>query len=285
MKDLNNIQIKIRIFGKNLQYLRQNSGETQNQISKNLGISRQTISAIEKGRAKPNMVTMCQISDYYGFPLENMFMEMDKKYCVITCDIVDSRSVLNRNKLQLKINDLTRHINRVYENQILTKFNITLGDEFQGVLLRFNHFLDLYMALKTEMFPYQLNVGIGIGTINTKIYKANSHKMDGPAFHFARDMVDRAKQKPGFFYVKTGNSYDEILNLLIEEINYTFLSLTPDQFKLLKIYVELNNQIQVSELLGVSQAYVSRILKQIDFTRIKKIFDGLEDLVNKALEY
>ncbi len=73
--------------------------------------------------------------------------------------------------------------------------------------------------------------------------------------------------------------------MLIEEINYTFISLTPDQFKLLKIYVELNNQIQVSELLGVSQAYVSRILKQIDFTRIKKIFDGLEALVNKAMEY
>ena len=73
--------------------------------------------------------------------------------------------------------------------------------------------------------------------------------------------------------------------MLIEEINYTFISLTPDQFKLLKIYVELNNQIQVSELLGVSQAYVSRILKQIDFARIKKIFDGLEELINKAMEY
>jgi transcriptional regulator with XRE-family HTH domain len=282
--DYDSLESKIKILGKNLQFLRQGQGLTQEEVAGSLGLTRQTVAAIEKGLAKPNIKTVFQIAGFFDTPIESMFMELERKYCVFTCDVVNSRSVLHRQKLESKINSLLKQINRQYENLLLTKFNITLGDEFQGVFRRFHRFLDIFLSIKEGILPYDINIGIGVGSVGTRIYRAHSHKMDGPAFHYARDMVEKAKPFNGHFYIRTGNEYDDILNLLVEEVNFIFSGLTPKQIKLLKLYAERNNQIQVSEILGVSQAYVSRILKTLNYERIKRIFDEIEILINRSLK-
>ena len=109
--------------------------------------------------------------------------------------------------------------------------------------------------------------------------------MDGPAFHYAREMIDRSKSKGGYFYIKTAHPFDAIINLLLDEVNHLFEKLTPKEINVLHLYFSLNNQIQVAELLEVSQGYVSRILKQTKFDRIKTIMEEIEILINSAMKF
>ena len=285
MQDNSSFKSKVQVIGRNLRYFRNQFGITQNHLSSALNISRQTISAFEKGTGQPNLKTLNMFADYFGMPLERFLIEQDVNFCVITCDVVNSRAVLNRSKLQKKIASLLRNLNREYSHQLVTKFNITLGDEFQGVCSYFSKFLDLYLDIRVGLLPYSVSIGIGLGPIGTKLYKANSHKMDGPAFHYAREMIDRSKSKGGYFYIKTAHPFDAIINLLLDEVNHLFEKLTPKEINVLHLYFSLNNQIQVAELLEVSQGYVSRILKQTKFDRIKTIMEEIEILINSAMKF
>lgn len=275
---------KIEIIRRNLRYLRNQFGISQAQLADALDLSRQTLSALEKGSGRPTLKTIHSIADYFGVSIEAFFYDMGERFCVITCDVVDSRSVTNRGKLQRKIIEFNRSINRSYGSHLVTRFNITLGDEFQGVMRNFNKFLELYLDIRTGMLPYSVSMGVGIGQIETRLYKANSNKMDGPAFHYAREMVELGKRRKGHIYLKTGKIHDRVVNLLLEELNEKFEVLSAKQIQILHQYIKLNNQIQVADLMGVSQAYVSNVLKLVGYNRVKRIMDEIETLVERSGE-
>lgn len=60
---------------------------------------------------------------------------MKHHYCVIIGDIDKSRTLQRRARIQEKFKEAVAAINKEFKNDIASKFLITLGDEFQGVLL------------------------------------------------------------------------------------------------------------------------------------------------------
>ena len=53
------------IFQMKIKEARKNSGYTQQQVEDNTGISRNTISRIEKGTREPNIETLGKLIDFY----------------------------------------------------------------------------------------------------------------------------------------------------------------------------------------------------------------------------
>ena len=64
------------------------------------------------------------------------FSCLDKQYIAIIGDIKNSRKIDNRKEVQTKLNGVLDEINQTYCEEIAAGFLITLGDEFQGLLLR-----------------------------------------------------------------------------------------------------------------------------------------------------
>lgn len=62
-------------FGERLKEARKKSGKTQEMVSKDLHVSRQTISSWETERSYPDINFLIQISDYYNLSLDTLLKE------------------------------------------------------------------------------------------------------------------------------------------------------------------------------------------------------------------
>ena len=56
-----------------LKELRETHGYSQDQLAKKLGVSRQTIISIEKGRYNPSLPLALQMGQMFATPVENIF--------------------------------------------------------------------------------------------------------------------------------------------------------------------------------------------------------------------
>ena len=116
-------------------------------------------------------------------------------YIAVIGDIKDSRLLNNRGEIQKQLIEAFNHINIEYKKEIASKFTITLGDEFEGLLCSTEHLLEIIKYIQMAMFPVGFHFGIGIGKIYTRIYFERVNEIDGPAFYAARNAINDIRQK------------------------------------------------------------------------------------------
>lgn len=121
--------------------------------------------------------------------MHNIYRGIYMIYYAIIGDVKDSRTLPNRNDVQEKLKKVLLDINRIYNEDIAADFLITLGDEFQGLMLKSNNIIKIVKHIQRELHPIQIRFGIGIGEISTKINKKAAIGADGPAFYAARNVI------------------------------------------------------------------------------------------------
>lgn len=115
-------------------------------------------------------------------------------YGVVTMDIVNSRGIESREKVQNKLIDYINMINARFSNILVSPVSITLGDEWQLITDSPFECYNLVHEFKKLLWKddVEFYAGIGIGSISTLIYD-DIRKMDGPCFHMSRDAINIAK--------------------------------------------------------------------------------------------
>ncbi|MDD3751457.1 MAG: SatD family protein [Tissierellia bacterium] len=114
-------------------------------------------------------------------------------YIAVIGDIKESKKIENRSEVQKKLKQVLEEINENYANDISSKFIITLGDEFQGLLCNGSNTMDIIFEVEKEMHPVKIRFGIGVGTITTDVNKEMSIGADGPAYYKARNAIEVIK--------------------------------------------------------------------------------------------
>jgi len=181
-------------------------------------------------------------------------------YCAIIGDIVNSKKIPNRQEIQDLFFSVLNDINREFDNNIASNFTITLGDEFQGLISKPSLSYEIIKKIKQKMFPVELVFGVGIGEMKTRIEKTISIGSDGPAYHYARNMVEKAKKKRPSIRYYSGTTSDELINGLLYFTESCINSRTAKQFEAVKLYDELKSQKEVAQRLNKSQGAISGIL-------------------------
>ena len=124
------------------------------------------------------------------------------KYIVVIGDIVSSRKVAQRARLQSDLKRVLDAINRENNRFVVSPYTITLGDEFQAVFsgtdALFRHTAEILKALH----PVKARFSFGIGTIETPINRKQAIGMDGEAFHRARQALERLKKHRTLYAVE-----------------------------------------------------------------------------------
>lgn len=119
---------------------------------------------------------------------------MDKRlYIVIIADIIDSRNIDDRQSTQKRLETVLGQINHSYQYAIASRFIITLGDEFQGVLHDGPAVMRILDRIQRDMYPTEFRFGIGIGSLSVALRLGTSLGSDGSAFHLARASVEEVK--------------------------------------------------------------------------------------------
>ena len=118
------------------------------------------------------------------------------KYCAIIGDIRRSRQLPRRGAVQKRFAGAIASLNREFRKEIASSFLITLGDEFQGLLLSPAASFRLIRRFQELMDPVPFSFGVGVGTLSTPLEK-QAVGMDGEAFHPTPMHADRAFVEQG----------------------------------------------------------------------------------------
>ena len=183
-----------------------------------------------------------------------------RKYCAIIGDINKSRRLENRNKIQNDFQKAIDRINREFKRDIASKFLITLGDEFQGLLLSPRESYFLIRRFQELMEPVGFAFGIGIGTISTSFKKVTT-TMDGDVFHRARKALEASKKQRRTLLFDFDHPSLTVTNVLAGLIHNQWLQLTPKQRRIAELMKHHQNQTQVAKILSISQPSVWKVVR------------------------
>ncbi len=184
------------------------------------------------------------------------------QYCAIIGDIRHSRQLPRRGAVQKRFAGSIEKINREFRKDIASSFLITLGDEFQGLLVSPAESYRLVRRFQELMDPVAFSFGVGVGTLSTPLEK-QAVGMDGEAFHRARAALEKAKKSRRQLLCSFDSPTLDLVNALIGLLDDRWHRLTDRQKQIRRLLGELPGQKEVGRRLRISQPAVSRVASSL----------------------
>jgi len=207
-------------------------------------------------------------------------------------DIKDSRSITNRSEVQKKLKVVLDEISEKYNNDISSKFNITLGDEFQGLLCEGANTMKIITEIERKMHPIKIRFGVGIGEITTDIDKEMSIGADGPGYYKAREAIDYLKENE-----RRKSTYSTDIKFETESNNKAFLRLINTILVLLTVIKDSwtdrqreiiwdmlehqDTQAEVANRLNIQQPTVQKSLAIGKYYAYKDALDAIGEVLEE----
>lgn len=216
-----------------------------------------------------------------------------KMYCAVIGDIIESKKIERRSEVQAKLKKTLDEVNEMFREDIASKFTITLGDEFQGLLKGPDALLNIIEKIKVEMYPQKIRFGIGIGDIYTEINREMAIGADGPAYHNARKMLGEIKKAERSKVKKDAEimicsqhekniGVDGLINAAFSLCSYIEKKWTGRQREVIFDYIRHgDNQRKAAGRFGVTQSTIQRILKNSGFYNYLHAKEAIQDFLIK----
>lgn len=220
-------------------------------------------------------------------------------YFAIIGDIIASKMILNRSEVQNHLKKVLDQVNEEYKSDIASRFSITLGDEFQGLLHSAEHLFELLDMIQFQLYPTKIRFGIGVGDMNTEIIQETSMGSDGPAYWSARTAIEKIHEKNDYgnskmLMQKYNASTEE--EVLLDAVNKTLKlcdryanSWTKSQYEFVrKIIVAYRygdngeyNQRELAQKLEISPQLVNSKVKNTGISVYVNTKCGLENVLKE----
>ncbi|MFA6468917.1 MAG: SatD family protein [Bacteroidota bacterium] len=200
---------------------------------------------------------------------------MKKQYCAIIGDINKSRELRNRNKAQLLFGDAINAINKEFEREIASKFLITIGDEFQGLLNTPAMSYHIVRRFQDIMKDIPFAFGIGIGTLATKVNPQSAIGMDGECFYRARAALIAAKKSGQEVLYDFDHPSSHLVNLTIGVIERRWKKAGEKQKLIMKLHKMNKSQTEIAEIVKTSQQNISKTISSRSVKELDELVEGL----------
>ena len=193
-------------------------------------------------------------------------------YLALIADVIDSKMVQERLDLQKQVEKTLQKMNELFGDYLVSRFTLTLGDEFQALLEVDAPVFQIIDTLRLELNPTQLRFGIGLGEIVTAIDPLQSVGADGPAYWNARAAINFVHQKNDYgntqIYFSSGKeNQDFFVNALIASGEAIRSGWRDSQEEILlnllkrSVYSESFSQQDLAQSLAINPSALSKRLK------------------------
>ena len=193
-------------------------------------------------------------------------------YLALIADVIDSKMVQERLDLQKQVEKTLQKMNELFGDYLVSRFTLTLGDEFQALLKVDAPVFQIIDTLRSELTPTQLRFGIGLGEIVTAIDPLQSVGADGPAYWNARAAINFVHQKNDYgntqIYFSSGKeNQDFFVNALIASGEAIRSGWRDSQEEILlnllkrSVYSESFSQQDLAQSLAINPSALSKRLK------------------------
>lgn len=190
--------------------------------------------------------------------------DFDRKCIAVIADMVRSRDLGTgeRTEAQGRFAEFVQKLNRNYKSALLSKFTITLGDEFQGLLIDSSVIANLMWDIETQYTSRVLRVGLGFGTLSTPPQEF-AINVDGECLHHARQAIEIAKKEKllGGVFSGFGEFETPVLNGFARLLWRHRNSLSPQQKKVVALLREGMAQTEAAKQMRLSKQAVSLYAK------------------------
>lgn len=207
--------------------------------------------------------------------------EAESRTTAVIGDLSGSRNLerSRRQEVQGCLTDLLEELNDDLQAALVSRFTVTLGDEFQGLLCRPAAITEVLWRLRRELPAVRLWMGVGHGGLDTPL-RPRAIGMDGPAFHRAREGVERARKEAIHGGVFVGFGLDDtLLTGLARLLDHHRHSFTAAQIEAIDRVRDGRAQSEVAAELGVTQQAISKRLKAAAWDVYRMGEAALEDLL------
>jgi hypothetical protein len=181
--------------------------------------------------------------------------ETEKPWVAVIGDVVRSRRLdrSGRAAAQRALFELVAQLDAASGPQLGSRFTITTGDEFQGLLRTPEPIPELLWAIQVGRREVPIRVGIGRGALFTPL-RNEAVGMDGPVFHAARDAIDASRLRHGDrpVFAGFGDGLDGILTGIAAGLSALRARWTERQLEVARSLRPGTTQIDAARALGVS---------------------------------
>lgn len=186
-----------------------------------------------------------------------------------------------RREVQERLTGLLEQLSDDLHTDLLSRFTVTLGDEFQGLLSRPSSIPEILWRLRRELPSMRLWIGVGFGGLDTRLQE-RAIGMDGPAFHNARRGVERAREDGIHGGVFAGfGSDDVVLTGLSRLLDHHRRSFTAAQLDAAARVRSGSKQSDVAAELQVTPQAISKRLKAADWEVYRTGEEALQTLLGR----
>lgn len=166
-------------------------------------------------------------------------------------DVVSSKDYDSK-KLQKHLRSLTDKCNETFENELLSPYTITLGDEFQGIPNSLKTAIITLLFFEEECLrqslKFKLHYVVNYGEINTDINPEIAYEMMGPGLTKARELLSSKKRNRKRFQLTLQDKVlSQQLNRLFEVLDSVIQSWKIDDFPLVIDMIENENNAEVGK--------------------------------------
>lgn len=187
----------------------------------------------------------------------------------------------DRRAVQERLGDLLDRVNRELAEAILADFTITVGDEFQGLLVRPGCLPELMWRLRDSLPELRFWTGVGFGGLDTEL-EGRAIGMDGPAFHRAREALEAAHDGGLHGGVFSGFGEDDrILGGLSRLLDWQRQRFTDAQREAIRHVRAGATQTEAAGEIGVTRQAVSKRLAAAGWSAHRDAEESLRRLLSR----
>ena len=221
-----------------------------------------------------------------------MLLFFHKPYIAIIGDIKNSKKLQDRLAVQVNLKNVLKKVNDAYSSDIASKFTITLGDEFQGLLHNGSHVMEIISSIEREMYPVKIRFGIGIGTITTEIDPQMAIGADGPSYYRAREAIEylrksekRKQTDTADIHIETDRDHTSVVVLL--NTIFTLMTVIKESWSgrqrevIWDMLVHQDSQVNAAKRLHIQQPTVQKLLAKGNYYAYKDAFDTVGEVLGE----
>ena len=215
-------------------------------------------------------------------------------YIALIADIKNSRKIDNREVFQKEFIDVIKKINEYFANSIVSKFTVTMGDEFQGLINNPSIVIDIITYLRLNLKSVEFRYGVGIGGLITDVDKNIAIGSDGPAYYMARDAINSVKKNENsnkkaktdiMIYSEEPLKDLPYINLLLKNNYYLYTKMSAHQREIVNYFILNSNKKEKDfiDKLNVSQQSINKSLHSAGYYYYKENCDFIKIMMEKIV--
>lgn len=210
----------------------------------------------------------------------------DTVFVALIGDIRGSRELDDRQQAQQEFEAVVDSLNdHIPEDAIASRFTVTTGDEFQGLLTDATAAVEAAVSASDQFHPLRLRFGVGRGELDTEVNPDQAIGMDGPCFHRAREAIDSARADEAWLRVGGWpDGLDAHANAMFDLLQCVREDWTERQVEFARALQEEGVQTRVAERYDVSKSTVSESLSAGHVQEVRGAERSLAALLEDALD-